>query len=236
MSYTGRMAETTPPRAAARKPSSVRHTRAIQRDRSKRPPAAPPDPVVAARLTEIIHPATLAQLDRLRALGLRKQVLTLPVMVALVTSMIWRRIGSVAPLLRVLNDAGFLWASPVQVSEPALSQRLRVFPAELFRGVLEAVLPPMQARWAERPRPVPPALAWAQTQYPAVLTVEGSTLDALLRRVGLLRDLCWLLSPSALDRRPVVVPRHRQSPRGGPSEWRSRRRAVPTHQPIAVPN
>ena len=62
-----------------KKVSSVRHTRAIQRDRSKRPTVAPPDDQVAERLTEIVHPATLAQLDYYRHLGLRERLLTLPV-------------------------------------------------------------------------------------------------------------------------------------------------------------
>ncbi len=44
---------------AKKKPSSVRHTRAVQRDRTKRPPSAPPDEHIVARLTELIHPATL---------------------------------------------------------------------------------------------------------------------------------------------------------------------------------
>ena len=182
------MAEANPPEVRSKKPSSVRHTRAIQRDRSKRPPVAPPDPVVAARLTELIHPATLAQLDHFRSLGLRARVLTLPVMVALVLSMIWRQIGSVATLLRLLAEEGFLWTAPVQVSEQALSQRLRGFPAELFWRVLTALLPQMQVRWQARQRPLPPELAWAREHYPAVLAVDGSTLDALVRKVGLLRD------------------------------------------------
>ena len=182
------MTETPPAATSSKKPSSVRHTRAIQRDRSKRPPVAPPDPVIAARLAELIHPATLAQLDHFRALGLRERVLTLPVMVALVLSMIWRQVGSVATLLRLLNREGFLWTSPVRVSEQALSQRLRTFPAELFRGVLDAILPPMQARWQARRRPVPPEVAWARERYAAVVAVDGSTLDALVRKVGLLRD------------------------------------------------
>ena len=182
------MAESSPPKAPGKKPSSVRHTRAIQRDRSKRPPVAPPDPVVAERLTELIHPATLAQLDHFRSLGLRERTLTLPVMVALVLSMIWRQIGSVATLLRLLNAEGFLWTSPVQVSEQALSQRLRGFPAELFWRVLLALLPTLQARWQTRHRPLPPELAWAQAHDPAVWAVDGSTLDALVRKVGLLRD------------------------------------------------
>ena len=168
--------------------STVRHTRAIQRDRSKRPIVAPPDPVVCERLTELIHPQTLSQAARYHELGLRERVLTLPVMVALVLSMIWRQIGSVATLLRLLNDEGFLWTSSVQVSEQALSQRLRVFPAALFQEVLTGLLPTLQERWQERRRPLPPELAWAREHYPAVLAFDGSTLDALLRKAGLLRD------------------------------------------------
>ena len=188
MSYNGGMAETPPPKAPAKQCSSVRHTRAIQRDRSKRPPVAPPDAVVAERLTELIHPATLAQLDHFRQLGLRERVLTLPVMVALVLSMIWRQIGSVATLLRLLHTEGFLWTAPVPVSEQALAQRLRGFPAELFEGVLTTLLPVMEQRQQARQRPLPPELAWARAHYAAVLAVDGSTLDALLRRVGLLRE------------------------------------------------
>jgi hypothetical protein len=76
----------------------------------------------------------------------------------------------------------------VQVSQQALSQRLQVFPAALFQGVLDDLLPKMQARWAARGRPLPPEIAWATARYSAVLGVDGSTLDALLRKVGLLQD------------------------------------------------
>src|SRR3990170_480883 len=106
MPYTWDMSEMNPTKQPAKKPSSVRHTRAIQRDRSKRPTVAPPEPVVADRLTEVIHPATLAQLEHFRTLGLRERVLTLPVMVALVLSMIWRQIGAGAELVRLLNTEG----------------------------------------------------------------------------------------------------------------------------------
>ena len=170
------------------KRSSVRHTRAVQRDRSKRPLVAPPDPVVAERLTELIHPHTLSQVARYHDLGLRERVLTLPVMVALVLSMIWRQIGSVSTLLHLLNEEGFLWTSPVEVSEQALSLRLRVFPAVLFREVFLALLPSLLAREQVRQRPLPPELAWAKEHFAAVLAADGSTLDALLRQVGLLRD------------------------------------------------
>lgn len=183
------MANSTPSDKPTRKRSSVRHTRAIQRDRSKRPVAAPPDPQVVERLTELIHPATLAQLDHFRKLGLRERLLTLPVMVALVLTMIWRQIGSVCELLRLLNTEGFLWCSPTPVSQQALSQRLLTFPAALFQRVLEDVLPRMHARFQERQRPLPRALAWARERYSQVWAVDGSTLDALVRKAGLLRDL-----------------------------------------------
>ena len=178
----------TTPSPSPKKPSSVRHTRAIQRDRGKRPPVAPPDAQVSARLTELIHPLTLSQVAYYHDLGLRERVLSLPVMVALVLSMIWRQIGAVSTLVRLLHDEGFLWTAPVQVSQQALSQRLRVFPAALFERVLTDLLPRMHARWAARQRPLPPELAWAQARYRAVQAVDGSTLDALVRKVGLLRD------------------------------------------------
>lgn len=72
------------------KTSSVQRTRAVQRDRTKRPPTAPPDAEVEARLRDIIHPATLAQVHRYAELGLRERTLTLPIMMALVVSLIWR--------------------------------------------------------------------------------------------------------------------------------------------------
>ena len=170
-----------------KKRSTVRHTRAIQYDRIKRPNSMPLDAQVTEELTEIIHPYTLGQVAHFHQLGLRQRLLTLPVMVALVLTIIWRQIGSTAELVRSLRQEGFLWCSPMQVTEAALSQRLRTFPAELFQRVLADVLPHMHARWTERDRPVPPEIAWVRERYRQVLAVDGSTLDALLRKVGLLR-------------------------------------------------
>ncbi len=181
------MAQTVSSPKSPKKRSSVRHTRAIQRDRSKRPTVAPPPEQVEQQLTALIHPATLAQLEHFHRLGMRARLLTLPVMVALVLSMLWRQIGSVQELVLLLGSEGFLWTSPVQVTQQALSQRLLSFPAVLFQDVLEAVLPPLHARFAARRRPQPPVIAWAKERYTALLVVDGSTLDALLRKVGLRR-------------------------------------------------
>jgi len=173
----------------AKKPSSVRHTRAVQRAREKQPPAAPPPEEIVERLTELVHPRTLALLDLFRQLGLRARTLTLPVMLALVLEMIWRQDGSVTELARRIGREMVLWAKPVKLSQQALSQRLTTLPAELFWRVLDAMLPELQQRWKARQRPVPEEVAWAEAQYTATYVVDGSALDSLLRKIGLLQDL-----------------------------------------------
>lgn len=172
-----------------RKKSSVRHTRAIQQNRSKHPVAAPSDERIKERIQEIVHPATLSQVSYFHRLGLRERTLGLPVMVAFVLEMIWRQIGGVSELARIVQKEAILWEQPRKVSQQALSERLTSLPAELFLRVLRSVLPVMRERWFERERPLPPELVWAAERYRAILAVDGSTLDALIRKMGLLRDM-----------------------------------------------
>jgi hypothetical protein len=177
------------PENSPRKPSSVRHTRAIQYARSKHPISTPSAEQIKEQLREFVHPATLALVRHFHDLGLRERTLSLPVMVAFVLEMIWRQIGGVCELVRIVQSEAVLWATPVRVSQQALSTRLAVLPSALFLQVLLAVLPVLQARWQERQRPLPPELAWAQAQYQQVYVLDASTLDALVRKIGLLRDL-----------------------------------------------
>jgi hypothetical protein len=173
----------------SKKKSTVRHTRAIQRDRSKRPLSTPTGEEVAARMTELIHPITLAQVKIFHEMGLRERILTLPVMMALVLSMIWRQLGSIQELTRVVQEEALLWAQPrPQLTAKAMESRLRSLPAVLFWRVLSELLPLLQTRWSERQRPLTPELAWARTRYTEVVACDGSTLDALLRKVGLLAE------------------------------------------------
>lgn len=172
-----------------KKKSSVRHTRAIQRDRSKRQVTAPPDEKISQRLAELLQPAIKAQKAFYKQLGLRNRTLTLSVMVAIVITLIWRQLGSGgSEISRLLRTEGLLWVPVMVVSQQAISERLRVFPSVLFLRILLDILPVLHKRWQARQRPLPPALAWAKARYPAVLAADGSTLDALLRKVGLLRD------------------------------------------------
>lgn len=186
----GRMSE------KAKKKSTVRHTRAIQRDRSKRPIAAPPAEQVRERLRELILPATQAEQEAAyTTFGVRIRKLSLVVMMALVLSLIWQQIGSLSDGVRLLSASGLLWAAAIPVSQQAASQRLGSLPAELFLRVLAAVLPVMHTRWQGRQRPLPPELAWAQAHYTQVVACDGSTLDALVRKIGLLRKA--LVNPLA---------------------------------------
>ena len=182
------MAKPTPPTTDQRKPSSVRHTRAIARDRTKRPGTLPPDKQIEQHLTDLVHPATLAQVALFQQQGLRERTLTLPVMLALVLSAIWRQIGSVCELARRIQAESLLWVQPLNVTQQALSLRLTSLPAGLFGAVLSDLLPELHQRWAVRQRPLPEAIRWAGERYTQVAICDGSTLDALIRKLGLLRD------------------------------------------------
>src|SRR3972149_3443913 len=143
-----------------RKASSVRHTRApstrgtraIQKNRAGQPIAAPSDDQIKQRIQEIVHPATLAQVNYFHRLGLRERTLSFVVMVAFVLEMIWRQIGSVSALTRLVQKEAILWEQPKKVSQQALSQRLSSLPSELFLRVLLDILPKAQERWMKRER------------------------------------------------------------------------------------
>ena len=111
-------------------------------------------------------------------------------MVALVLSLLWRQIGSINELVRVVHIEAVLWVPPLRkLTQQALAQRLRTLPAALFGRVLQTILPVVQGRWQARQRPLPPAVAWAQApHFTAVVIADGSTLDGLLRKIGLLQD------------------------------------------------
>ena len=117
-----------------------------------------------------------------QSLGLRARTQTLPVMVAMVISLIWRQMGSVSELGRVVIREGVLCVLRVKVSMQAINERLRVIPSQLFMNVLMEVLPVLKKRWETRKRPLPVGLDWVNSRYSQVLICDGSTLDAVLRK------------------------------------------------------
>jgi hypothetical protein len=173
-----------------KKKRSVRHTRAIQRDRTKRQLAAPPDEKISERLRDWFKPTPGEEQGWFAHFGLRLRKLTLSVMVAIVISLVWRHIGAGgSEAARLLQLEGLLWVPAMVVSQQAISERLRTFPAKMFLTLLVSRLPWFAQRSQARQRPLPPALAWAQKRYETIVAADGSTLDALLRKVGLLRGV-----------------------------------------------
>jgi hypothetical protein len=181
------MSDTPPTPSKKRKKSSVRHTRAIQYDRAKRAVVDNLPAQVETVFKEIIHPLTLAQCELFRQMGMRERTLTLPVMMALLLSTAWRQIAGVNELVRLVRTEALVWEKPQKVSQQALSLRLSSMPAELFLNVLNQLLPIMQQRWQARLRPLAAEIQWAYEHFANVLIVDGSTLDALIKKIGLLQ-------------------------------------------------
>ena len=148
---------------------------------------------VERRLMEVRRPSLLAprQLERhdprppQRLIRMRHRLLTLPVMVALLVRLVWRRVPSVAEGQPVVTREGGLGMAPRQVSPPAITTRLDVLPAAVLGQLfteggerLQAPLPP----------PLPPpswAAVWAR--FPVLAIVDGSTREGLRKKTPLLR-------------------------------------------------
>jgi len=172
-----------------KKKSTVRHTRSNQRDRSKRPIVAPPDEQISQHLGELLQPAIEAHQHLFKKLGMRNRTLTLSVVVAIVVSMIWRQLGSGgSEIARLLRTEGLLWTPALVVSQQAISERLRFFPSKIFWHIFSYISSVLRERAQTRHRTLPPILEWAKEQYTVILAADGSTLDALMRKTGLLRD------------------------------------------------
>ena len=145
---------------------------------------------VESRLKALLTPVVWQQMAYYRQLGLRDRILNLPLMVALVLTLLWRQVPSVHELIRILAREDLLWCKAVEVRQQSLSERFLVFPAELFERVLKALLPTLVERWNERQqRPLPPAVQLAREHFSAIWIVDGSTLEALFRKLKALEDV-----------------------------------------------
>ncbi len=137
---------------------------------------------IERRLEELLTPAVFDQMAYYRQLKMRERILTLPLMVALVLTVLWRQVPSVRELTRLLAREDLLWCRAVKVSQQALSERLLVFPAVLFERVYKALLPELKQRWEQRQqRPLPRSIRVASAHFDQILVADGSTLEALFR-------------------------------------------------------
>jgi hypothetical protein len=137
--------------------------------------------LLAPRLLERRDPHNPQRVIRLRA-----RLLTLPVMVAIIVSLVWRRLGAVAEVQRVLAREGLLWVQPLQVSEQAITKRLDTLPAAALGELFAEVCARLQAQ----PLPTWPGLEeWAQVRahFAQIALLDGSTLEALRKKTQALR-------------------------------------------------
>jgi hypothetical protein len=145
--------------------------------------------VIAADLEALLTPALYAQQKYYRLLGMRVRVLNLSLMLAAVLTMVWRNVPSVQELTRMLARENLLWSKAVEVSQQALSQRFLSFPSELFERVFFDLLPQLEARWQQRmQRPLADSVQFAKAQFERVWIADGSTLEALFRKLESLQD------------------------------------------------
>lgn len=163
---------------------------ALNRDHARpRNTLAPSCEAIEASLTELISPASYALTATYHNLGLRWRILNLPVMVALVLTMIWRQVPSVSTLAHTLSRETLLWVAPRKVSQQALSERLRSLPSELFETVFLAILPQLHARAVARKRPQPASVERAQCHFQRLWILDATTLEAVFCKVKSLRGM-----------------------------------------------
>jgi Transposase DDE domain len=167
------------------------------RHRSQIPLPAVED--VEQRLLDVLSPSLLAprQLERRdpqqpeRLIRMRQRLLTLPVIVAITVSLVWRRVPSIAEVQKLLAHEGLLGIAPLQVSPQAIIKRLDVLPAAVLGQLLVEVCARLQAQ-------APPALPhprWAPVRehFPLIAIVDGSTLEALRKKTQVLREHAGLV-------------------------------------------
>jgi hypothetical protein len=148
------------------------------------------DKVIAEQLTALFKPIITSQSKFFRELGLRDRILTLPLMVAAVLTLLWRDVAGVTELNRLLESEGFLWCYPTKVSQQALSQRFLTFPAELFERIYQEIVPKLKIRWSSRlKRPLPESVQFALSKFENIWIADGSTLESLFRKLKSLEEV-----------------------------------------------
>ena len=151
---------------------------------------SPNNEAIAAHLEVLLTPAIHAQQAYYRQLGLRDRILNLPLMVAAVLTLLWRQVPGVQELTRLLAREDLLWCRATIVSQQALSERFLTFPAAIFERVFKDLLTKLQQNWQQRSqRPLPESIKFALKHYERIWVADGSTLEALFRKLKSLEDV-----------------------------------------------
>lgn len=76
---------------------------------------APDNAAIDNHLKELLGTSVYSQQAYYRSLGMRDRILTLPLMVAAVVTLLWHQVPSVHELTRMLNRKDLLWAKATKV-------------------------------------------------------------------------------------------------------------------------
>ncbi|MHC5851550.1 IS4 family transposase [Nostoc sp.] len=173
---------------------------------------APTSQEIESRLVELLTPGTFANLKGVKdkERSLRSRILTLPVMAAIVLSLVYRQIQYLTDVLRCLEVEGLLWVEAMSVSRQALSQRLESLPAQLFIKLFEQVVERLAAK--KNPTEISPMWVSVASSFGAVWIADASTLEAVKKHLGQLQEKTgavlggkMLMVVEAFSHRPVAA-------------------------------
>ena len=166
---------------------------------------------VAQRLRDVLSPALLARVSvdprqPQRLSRMRQRLLTLPVIVAIVVNLVWRRVPSIAEVQKIVAREGMLGVAPLTVSPQAITKRLDVLPAAVLGQLLAEVCARVQS---QAPPPLPqPRWAPVGEHCPLIAMVEGATREARRNKTAVLRARTGLVLAGKMRVR-VAAFRHR---------------------------
>ena len=172
-----------------RKRSSHYRPVELNRDHARsRSVPAPSNAQFNAHLDLLLHPIVFGMRDRYRGAHKRERILSLPVMVGMLLSLVWRQIASVRELQRVLARESLVWVEPTIVSQQAIAKRLTTLPASLFAQVWQDLEPVLQQRAARRPGFHPELMASLAPCYERIWVLDSSRLEAIFKQSKAVRD------------------------------------------------
>lgn len=156
---------------------------------------APAIEEIEAQIYALLEPSNFKPLRDSPGLdnkNLRERKLTLPVMMAVVVSLVYRQIAGLSEAIRLLATEGLMWVEPMLVSKQALSQRLKKIPAKLFAQVFEQVIEKIHA--TPQANRIPQQWQQLHQTFGAVWIADGSTLEELRKKLKALSDQTTVLA------------------------------------------
>ena len=166
------------------------HAEFRHRSQIPMPAVAEGEQHLAALLSpSLLAPRQLARRDPRqphRVIRMRERLLTLPVMVAMIVRLVWRRMPAVAEVHKVLAREGLLWVAPLRGSPQAMTKRLDALPAAVMGQLFSEGC---ARRHAQAPPGLPhPSWAPVCAHCSRLAMVDGSPLEALRKQTEALRQ------------------------------------------------